>query len=355
MKNASDEATKRAGDQGLQAAVERMAVPCELQALDEDDQGRLRVRGVMHSFGRTYSKRLLHPAGFANWLKRNPGARLPMLAQHGYQYQSAYSTIGEWDKIELSGGKAVWEGWIGQGTELQAETRSLVKQGLIKQLSWGWVVIKTAWVNSNDKDLDPHFEKILKENDWPEARAFIEYDVVEGSIVDVADDPGAKLAAALSKQIAELEGRMDKLAASELNEGVIVDLLNESRELKTQIAEFGAAREVGRTALEAGAMAVQPGIEELIENARTGLEEIKTDFQRWLEEARADLDNLKADLQAAWEADRFDEIADDVEPTDLPDGGADAPEVKPSADSTQLSGLIERVRRLGSSSPKPEP
>jgi len=109
--------------------IERMAVPCELHALGEDDQGRLRVRGVMHSFGRTFSRRLLHPQGFANWLKRNPGAKLPMLAQHGF-VQSNFSTVGQWDKISFAGGRAVWEGWIGQGTELQTETRSLVKQGL---------------------------------------------------------------------------------------------------------------------------------------------------------------------------------------------------------------------------------
>jgi hypothetical protein len=287
--------------------TERMALPCELQALGEDDQGRLRVRGVLHSFGPTYSRRLLHPNGFANWLKRNPGAKLPMLAQHGLQHSAAYSTVGEWDKIQLAGGKAVWEGWIGQGTELQAETRSLVKQGLIKQLSWGWITIKTAWVSVNDKDLDPHFGKILKENDWPEAKAFIEYDLVEGSVVDIADDPGAKLAA----------GRM-------AIETAVAPLKAEVEELRARVERMSAGRESPELA----------GTLEVIG------ETFESFLSRWQDRA---IELLQGDALIGDAADEFRELAADLR-DERRDGERADSNVERSGDAG-LDELLQRVAR----------
>lgn len=108
----------------VEPTIERAVFPFVIQQISEEED-RLRIRGVMHSFGKTNSRRILHPNGFKNFLQRNPGARLPMLAQHG-MIEAGFATIGEWDQIEYREGVgAVWSGWIGKGTPLQAEARSL--------------------------------------------------------------------------------------------------------------------------------------------------------------------------------------------------------------------------------------
>jgi len=208
--------------------IERACLSCDISAaVEEEEPERLRITGVVHSFGATYSRRLLHPQGFINWMKRNPKAQLPMLAAHGYHGTDAvYSTIGQWDSFSYHKNRgAVWSGWIGQGTKLQEESRALVKQKLLTQLSWGWWPRRQQRVHIGDEDLDPHFKRIMEENEWDDALAFTEFDLCEASLVDIADDPGARLAArvgvagverldTIEQRVAQLGQRLDRLSAA---------------------------------------------------------------------------------------------------------------------------------------------
>jgi len=205
-----------------------------------------RVRGVMNSFGAQHSRRLLHPEPFKRWLAaKPPGASLPMLAQHGLT-QGGFATIGQWDDFAFDKNKGmVWSGFLGAGTQLADEARALLSQRLLKQLSLGWITKATKFVRLNDGDLDPEFRRAMEEAGIDEALGFTDWVPVEGSLVDVADDPNALLAArsdpAGAATIAALRAAVDVLRAelTELKAGggdVLRAALDES--LADWLAEF---------------------------------------------------------------------------------------------------------------------
>jgi hypothetical protein len=91
-----------------------------------------------------------------------------------------------------------WGGFVGEGTPLADETRTLLRQKILRQLSFGWEPRSPRrWVSAKDKDLDPHYAKELEASGVTEALAFDDWEPYEGSIVDLADDRQARLAAAL--------------------------------------------------------------------------------------------------------------------------------------------------------------
>jgi hypothetical protein len=202
----------------------RATVPFAIETA-ASSAGQFRVSGIMNGFGVMSSGRILHPRGFENWLARNPNARLPMLAQHGFTNVGAFKSIGAWDHFERAGRGMRWSGFVAEGTALADETRTLLRQKALSQLSFGWDTKSKRWVSINDKDLDPHYAAELQAAGAIEALAFDDWEPYEGSIVDCADD------------------REARLAASRLNPEDFAALLERvKRELSPELAALQAAR-----------------------------------------------------------------------------------------------------------------
>lgn len=181
----------------------------ETAGIDAETQ-QYRLRGWMNTFRVTHSRRLLHPRGFQNWLARSSGTpTLPMLANHGCDV-GGFGTIGKWDRFEFHEGKGMlWSGYVGQGTPAADQARALLGQGILDQLSVGWVPLEAQYVSLTDTDLDPLIKQAMEEAGVDEVRAYLDWYPIEGSIVDVADDPGARIAARLDAIEERLRGVLD--------------------------------------------------------------------------------------------------------------------------------------------------
>jgi phage head maturation protease len=197
----------------------RASLPFEIARAGTDESGQYRVSGYMNTFRVMHSRRILHPRGFLAWKKKNPNAVLPMLANHGEV--EAFATIGEWDTFAYHEGKGMlWAGRVGSGTRTADEARVLLEQKLLRQLSFGFVSRQARWINVKDADVDPLIRGPMEEAELDEVYAHLDWYPVEGSIVDVADDPGARLAAKLGGSpelaavLAGLQARFDEWVES---------------------------------------------------------------------------------------------------------------------------------------------
>lgn len=206
--------------QAIERLAPRGAFAFEIERAEIGDDGAFLVRGVMNSFRPMRSRRILHPQGYIEWLERSPGARLPMLANHGYGGGGAYAVIGTWDEFSYDPARgAVWGGTVGSGTALCDEARTLLSQGLLRGLSWGWCPLAPArWVTLKDADLDAHFRAVMEADGVDECYACWRYEPVEGSIVDVADDRlgllAARQAAADADALAAIGARVDEIGVA---------------------------------------------------------------------------------------------------------------------------------------------
>lgn len=181
-------------DCGAAGYIERAAFPFTIETAGEDADGRFRVRGVMNSFAVMQSGRLLHPAAYKRWIKARGNATVPMLANHG-QVNAGFASIGVWDEFDFVEGKgAVWGGYIAKGTKLADEARALLEQKILRQLSVGWNVRQARYVTDRDTDLDPFVKRALEDAGANECLCYFDWTPVEGSVVDVADDPDARIA-----------------------------------------------------------------------------------------------------------------------------------------------------------------
>lgn len=198
----------------------RAAMPFEVETAGLDGGGQFRISGIMNSFGVTHSGRLLHPRGFENWLKRSPGVTLPMLANHGDG--PGFATIGVWDGFTRTSQGMRWSGYVAEGVPLADQARTLLEQRVLRQLSVGWITRPGRWVKSSDTDLDPHVQQVLEESGADEALVYLDWYPVEGSIVDVGDDPAARLAAGAGGAAAAVAESL--AAVNKLIEGFIEGL-----------------------------------------------------------------------------------------------------------------------------------
>lgn len=182
------------------ADVERLPMAETMRMVIETagpEDGVFRVVGRMNSFGVMRSRRLLHPAAFADWLAANPDATLPMLANHGY-IGGGFATVGRWTSFKVDKSGMTWSGFIGgqnddDSTELQRDARRLLAQKVLDGLSLGWEG-SGRWANIDEPDLDPLVKGALKKANVKEAFVFYSWAPVEGSLVDVGDDPLARVA-----------------------------------------------------------------------------------------------------------------------------------------------------------------
>lgn len=177
--------------------------------------GVRRVRGVGNSFGVMRSGRILHPAGAAEFLKKLGNGTLPLLAQHGDV--SEFATIGTIERLRVDAKLGlVFEAKLADGLPLADQAWALIQQGHLRTVSVGWTPYQSRWVTASDIDLDPHVKQKMEESGATEALAFLRYDLVEISLVDVPDDANAVLMArgGGAHEIAALNARLDRIEAS---------------------------------------------------------------------------------------------------------------------------------------------
>ncbi|MDX2197920.1 MAG: hypothetical protein SF069_02995 [Phycisphaerae bacterium] len=164
-----------------------------LQQADGQQQ-EFRVRGTVNTFKIMRSGRMFHPQAFDRYLSENAGkVRLPLLGNHGGV--PGFATIGTVDKLEVKGGKLVFEATIASGTQLADEARQLIAQKHLTGISPGWASMQHFWVKTDDADIDPVVAKELKRTKRQGAWVFFDAEPVEISLVDVPDDGNARLAA----------------------------------------------------------------------------------------------------------------------------------------------------------------
>lgn len=180
------------------------AVPLRIEGAQLDDAGRRRIRGIANTFGVMRSRRIMHPGPAEELLKSKPELTLPLLAQHGMV--PGFATIGTVDVLKVDRGRGLYfEATIADGDPTADTAWNLVEGGHLNSLSIGWYPRQARFVTEDDKDLDPWFKKKMSEAGASEALAFIDYELLEISLVDVGDDRDAKLVASLGELQTTLE------------------------------------------------------------------------------------------------------------------------------------------------------
>lgn len=197
-----------------------MPFAIERAGLDEST-GQYRVSGIMNSFRVMSSGRLLHPAGFQKWRAASPQATLPMYANHAWGKQADFASIGRWDGFEFTERGMLWHGWVGEGTPLADQARTLLKQRLLDQLSLDWEG-QARVVHRDAPDVDEYVAAALDSAGAKSARVFFDWEPFGGSLVDAADDAHARLVAGpehedldtLRREVAELRAVIETARGS---------------------------------------------------------------------------------------------------------------------------------------------
>ena len=181
---------------GGNVGIERAVVPLEIEQADADSDGRLRIRGYANTFGVMRSGRIIHPQAVEDWLRANPKARPQLLANHGLDV-GGFATIGKVDSLKVDRQRGLlFQAWVAHGTRLADEARTLIQQGALDSLSIGWTGKQARWVRANDQDVDPWLAEKMREAGVDQVYAHLAIaDLVELSVVDVPDDPAARMAA----------------------------------------------------------------------------------------------------------------------------------------------------------------
>lgn len=195
------------------SGIERAATAATLQVA-ADSEGQRRIRGVANTFGLMRSGRVIHPEPMRQALAANPQMSVPLLAQHGNV--DGLATIGKVTRLAVTPRGLEFEALLARDTAMADDVWTLVQQGLLGNVSIGWQPRQARWVKVDEVDLDPHFKRVLEDSGESEAMAFIDYELVEISLVDVGDDRDAKLAAQLEAQqseIATLRAQLDGLSS----------------------------------------------------------------------------------------------------------------------------------------------
>jgi phage head maturation protease len=286
------------------------------------DGDKLRIKGFANSFRPMRSGRVLLPKPYIKWAKAR-GRTLPMLAQHGMV--TGFASIGRWDSFAYDEKRgALFGGWIGTGTQLQADARSLVQQGALSTLSWGWTNKQSRWVTIDDKDIDADLKTKMEEDDVRECYCFVDYDIVETSLVDVPDDSRSTLASGeLMRHIADLHDRIQKMALPPTWDAHFVE---ELRKLITPICAGGTT---DQSAVAAAERVAQATIEKLFPPLQAALLE--------------HMELIALDRDAAYGAALLDADMDPAHEGCAAHGDRSTAGAKRSDD---LGALLERVRKM---------
>lgn len=167
------------------------------------DPATRRIRDWANTFTVMRSGRLIHPTAADGWLAgQKKGLSLALLAPHGYG-AGPFATIGKVDVLRVDPRRGLYfEAVRASGTEAADQAATLIGQGMLTSVSLGWIARKGKIVRMNDADLDPWIGQQLRLAGVNEAYVHYEIEPVEISLVDVGDDPGARLAASLRSAVA---------------------------------------------------------------------------------------------------------------------------------------------------------
>ncbi len=178
-----------------------------LEAAAADGDVR-RVRGVANTFKLMRSGRLIHPHAFDKQFKGG-AVQVPLLAQH--RQPTGFASIGRVERVTRDAQRGlVFEATLAKGVELADQAWSLIKQGALSGVSIGWTG-SAKWARRGDVDLDQYVRAALDEAGADEALVFAQAELSEISLVDVGDDPGARLAARQQAELGELQREVAQL------------------------------------------------------------------------------------------------------------------------------------------------
>lgn len=305
------------------AAIEQLptrgSFDFEIAEMTEDGD-KLRVKGFANSFRPMRSGRVLSPKPYIKWAK-GKGRTLTMLANHGYV--PGFGSIGQWNAFSYDERRgALMEGFIGSGTSLMNEARTLVKQGILRNISVGWTARQARWITVDDKDIDAHFKTVMEEDGVRECYAFIDYELVEASLVDVPDDPRATLAGNTQLQMANGE------------------LLRALAELRACIAKFTNPANVEPLEIKRAELALTAEVSN----------EIKTVVRSEIQAALPDMTRAALELASDIAIDPHADYGAALLDAELSDSGdecrAHGSAGQPAQGRSEFGALIERVRKM---------
>jgi len=280
---------------GFQTTIERAS----------SADGKYRIRGVANTFRVMRSRRLIHPDAFAKSLPKDGAVDLPLLMAHGNA--AGFATIGRVTRAWVDPRRGLlFEAWVGEGTDNANEARTLIDQGLLRTVSIGWIPESVHMTYESDRDLDPVIRERMRDAGVSEAEVAYSAELVEVSLVDLPDDPGAVLsvadAAAVNSQVAELRREVAELR----------EILELAHELGTPDGSLTLVR-IGVDALQ---RRVEKATHEAMGDFRARVMEILCDDEV-IEAARASQARTMASLQ--------EEIASIVRGAVVPESPAGAP------------------------------
>lgn len=192
------------------------ALDATFEAVRVDDAGRFRIRGVASTLGIMRSKRVFLPSAFDKQLRAGK-VDVPLMLNHGMV--EGLGSIGRVDRLELRQGAGLaFEAWIASGTRNADEARKLAEQGVLRTVSLGWLSRSDRYIGRNDPDLPKSLADMMDAEGVRAVHAFSDVEVIELSLVDVPDDPGARLAAraaggGVEQALRRLAERVDALEA----------------------------------------------------------------------------------------------------------------------------------------------
>lgn len=269
-------------------------------------EGERKIRGVANTFRVMSSGRIIHPSAAVQFLKANPNAQVPLLAQHGEVRD--FATIGKVTKLAVDPKRGLtFEALVATDTDLAEQAWALIQQRMLASVSIGWQSRQSRFVREGDADLDAHLAAEMKRAGVKEALAFLQINLLEISLVDVPDDAGARLGA---------KSRLEKLAER------TTDTEEEDRlsALERRLDRLGRFVE-DASVFENGSEEMQRAVASFHEFAAhdtATIESLKGSLNRFDEDRRERLQALsKLSLaerikRLEVEADQLDELLDDM-------------------------------------------
>ena len=187
---------------GIQNATLRDVVTAGFEHAESDD-GKYRIKGVANTFGLMRSGRIIDPRAFDDWAKKADGnISIPIMVQHGAV--SGLATVGRVDFVSIDPAKGLrFEAVIASGTQQARDVQALIEEGILGNISIGWRPYHIRHINV--KDADEALANAMRERRISSAELHLKAELVEISIVDVPDDPGARIGASASAKADQAE------------------------------------------------------------------------------------------------------------------------------------------------------
>ncbi|MDX2200797.1 MAG: HK97 family phage prohead protease [Phycisphaerae bacterium] len=188
---------KTGGERHEAGRVFRDGIQAEIQVAEAGDGGAAKISGVANSFGVMRSGRIIHPRSLDGYMKRvgSGGPFFGLLAQHGNA--EGFATVGRVTRLAATPQGLLFEAVLASGTPLADEARTLIAQKMLTGVSLGWRSLDDASVAFGPEleREDPELHRIMKAAGANRATVFYAIEPVELSLVDVPDDPAARIAA----------------------------------------------------------------------------------------------------------------------------------------------------------------